>query len=258
LPQGGVAHIVSAKQGADSAPPIVGGEEFRMSAAQSKASEPSMEEILASIRKIISDEPVKTSPVAPESSAANQSTPAPAAPLPAAAKPAASLMDDDDDEVMELTPKPKVKVVEPHFITDDPVGNDISFEDAAPPAPKSQDDIDALMSMDEAPVEAPPPVAAPTPVFVPPPPAPMAAPAPVLASPPAPAPRLMSEVTDRAASHAFASLTNTILNRDARTLDDLMQDMLRPMIKTWLDDNLPTVVERLVKAEIERVSRGGR
>jgi uncharacterized protein len=33
---------------------------------------------------------------------------------------------------------------------------------------------------------------------------------------------------------------------------------MRPMIKTWLDDNLPHVVERLVKAEIERVSRGGR
>jgi cell pole-organizing protein PopZ len=34
--------------------------------------------------------------------------------------------------------------------------------------------------------------------------------------------------------------------------------MMRPMIKTWLDDNLPGVVERLVRAEIERVSRGGR
>jgi uncharacterized protein len=37
-----------------------------------------------------------------------------------------------------------------------------------------------------------------------------------------------------------------------------MQDMMRPMIKAWLDDNLPIVVERLVKAEIERVARGGR
>jgi cell pole-organizing protein PopZ len=34
--------------------------------------------------------------------------------------------------------------------------------------------------------------------------------------------------------------------------------MLRPMLKQWLDDNLPAVVERLVRAEIERVARGGR
>ena len=34
--------------------------------------------------------------------------------------------------------------------------------------------------------------------------------------------------------------------------------MLRPMLKTWLDENLPSLVERLVKAEIQRVARGGR
>jgi len=34
--------------------------------------------------------------------------------------------------------------------------------------------------------------------------------------------------------------------------------MLRPMLKSWLDDNLPSLVERLVRSEIERVSRGGR
>jgi uncharacterized protein len=33
---------------------------------------------------------------------------------------------------------------------------------------------------------------------------------------------------------------------------------MRPMIKNWLDDNLPNIVERLIKAEIERVARGGR
>jgi cell pole-organizing protein PopZ len=41
-----------------------------------------------------------------------------------------------------------------------------------------------------------------------------------------------------------------------QTLDDLMKDLLRPMLKSWLDDNLPNMVERIVKAEIERVSRG--
>ncbi len=36
----------------------------------------------------------------------------------------------------------------------------------------------------------------------------------------------------------------------------LTREMLRPMLKTWLDDNLPVIVERLVSAEIERVARG--
>jgi uncharacterized protein len=57
---------------------------------------------------------------------------------------------------------------------------------------------------------------------------------------------------------AFASLAGTVMSNNARTLEDLVRDMMRPMIKTWLDDNLPSLVERLVRAEIERVARGGR
>ncbi len=98
-------------------------------------------------------------------------------------------------------------------------------------------------------------------VAVAPPPAPVAAPPPPAApqpSAPPPVERLMSPDTDRVASSAFANLATTMLSRNARTLDDLVQDMMRPMIKTWLDDNLPGIVERLVKAEIERVARGGR
>lgn len=41
-------------------------------------------------------------------------------------------------------------------------------------------------------------------------------------------------------------------------LNEIVRDMLRPMLKGWLDDNLPVLVERLVRAEIERVARGGR
>jgi cell pole-organizing protein PopZ len=43
---------------------------------------------------------------------------------------------------------------------------------------------------------------------------------------------------------------------DSRTVDELVREMLRPMLKAWLDDNLPSLVERLVRSEIERVSRG--
>ena len=67
---------------------------------------------------------------------------------------------------------------------------------------------------------------------------------------------LMSNTTSSAVDTAFSSLAHTVLTHNARTLDDLVKDMLRPMLKSWLDDNLPSLVERLVRAEIERVSRG--
>jgi cell pole-organizing protein PopZ len=69
---------------------------------------------------------------------------------------------------------------------------------------------------------------------------------------------LLSNATDRSVSHAFNMLTHTVLNHNARTLEDLVRDMLRPMLKSWLDENLPVIVERLVRTEIERVARGGR
>ncbi len=67
---------------------------------------------------------------------------------------------------------------------------------------------------------------------------------------------LMSSATSAAVDSAFTSLAHTVLAQNARTLDDLVKEMLRPMLKSWLDDNLPGLVERLVRAEIERVSRG--
>jgi cell pole-organizing protein PopZ len=68
--------------------------------------------------------------------------------------------------------------------------------------------------------------------------------------------RLISHETSAAVDSAFQALAQTVLVQNARTLEDLVRDMLRPMLKTWLDDNLPGMVERLVRAEIERVSRG--
>ena len=67
---------------------------------------------------------------------------------------------------------------------------------------------------------------------------------------------LLSSQTTAAVDAAFNSLANTVLVQNSRTLDDLVREMLRPMLKSWLDDNLPGLVERLVRAEIERVSRG--
>jgi hypothetical protein len=78
------------------------------------------------------------------------------------------------------------------------------------------------------------------------------------AAPPAAEERgvLISNATSAAVDSAFNALAQTVLVQNARTLEDLVREMLRPMLKSWLDDNLPGMVERLVRAEIERVSRG--
>ncbi len=72
----------------------------------------------------------------------------------------------------------------------------------------------------------------------------------------APQQPILSRSTVSAVESAFNTLAHTVLSNNARTLEDLVKEMLRPMLKSWLDDNLPGLVERIVKAEIERVSRG--
>ena len=67
---------------------------------------------------------------------------------------------------------------------------------------------------------------------------------------------LLSRETSAAVDSAFNALAQTVLVQNARTLEDLVREMLRPMLKSWLDNNLPGMVERLVRAEIERVARG--
>ena len=76
------------------------------------------------------------------------------------------------------------------------------------------------------------------------------------AAPPPQPQQILSRSTVSAVESAFNTLANTVLSNNARTLEDLVKEMLRPMLKSWLDDNLPGLVERIVKAEIERVSRG--
>ncbi len=64
----------------------------------------------------------------------------------------------------------------------------------------------------------------------------------------------------RAASDAFASLAETIMHQATtgnRSIDDITKELLNPMLKGWLDENLPRMVERLIREEIERVARGG-
>lgn len=212
-----------------------------------KAHEPTMEEILASIRRIISDdEPAPTNkgaaPVSPAAKPAAEPAPAEAA--------AADLGQDDIDAMFasfdgpepEAAPEPKPEPA-------------VAKEPApAKPQPKIEldADVDVLELTDDMATEA---------RFTPAPPPP---PRPVTVSPPPPSPapsageRLTSPGTEETVGAAFNSLAHTILSNNARTIDDVVKEMLRPMLKQWLDDNLPPLVERLVRAEIERVARGGR
>lgn len=66
---------------------------------------------------------------------------------------------------------------------------------------------------------------------------------------------LLSSATEASVGNAFTRLDSTLVQSSPKTLEDLAKEMLRPMLKTWLDDNLPPLVERLVQAEIERVTR---
>jgi len=69
---------------------------------------------------------------------------------------------------------------------------------------------------------------------------------------------LLEPATNAAARQAFGQLSALGLETNGHTVEDLIRELLRPMLKGWLDENLPSIVERLVQKEIERVSRGER
>lgn len=200
------------------------------------AQEPSMEEILASIRRIIADDQV-----------AKSEEPQPTrAPLP------------ENDDILDLAEVAKpIRKAAPAPIAAEPIGRDevaadlmdfdsISFDDVAEPEPEPEPDFDAVWDEPLAPEPPPRQEASPR----------QEARYDARPEPANAGERLTSAVTDASVTQAFAMLSSTVLSNNARTLEDLVQDMLRPMLKSWLDDNLPVMVERLVRAEIERVARG--
>ena len=70
---------------------------------------------------------------------------------------------------------------------------------------------------------------------------------------------LVSAVTTEAGASAFAQLagasdSNLMLGRADRTLESLVREVMRPLLSSWLEANLPNVVERLVQAEIQKMS----
>jgi uncharacterized protein len=254
-----------------------------------KVQEPSMEEILASIRRIIADDEAK--PPAAEKPAPVAAAPAPAKPEKPAAAARAPLMNDIPPSAIPAAQAAPAKTAPPARPTPPPVTPPPAAPTPAPAASNSQDDIDALLSgldeatsaeeirpplphgevfelTDEMALPDPPqasfrkveaeddlefaetaavkPIHRRQPAYQP----------PAFEAPPAPPQQILSRSTVSAVESAFNTLANTVLSNNARTLEDLVKEMLRPMLKSWLDDNLPGLVERIVKAEIERVSRG--
>lgn len=69
---------------------------------------------------------------------------------------------------------------------------------------------------------------------------------------------LVSATIKDSIATAFQALTASVALTSGETVDRHVRDLLRPMLRTWLDDNLPVIVEKLVRVEIERVARGGR
>jgi uncharacterized protein len=234
-----------------------------------KVQEPSMEEILASIRRIIADDEAKPaaaekaasppavakpavmkdippSAIAPAPRPAAAPKPAPPAPPPPAPEPAVSNNQDDIDAMLAsldaATPEADIRPAQPEPEADVfELTDEMALPEPAPAAAtfnkvEPQDDIEftEAKASRRQPAYEPPFESA------------------------APARPILSHSTVSAVESAFHSLANTVLSNNARTLEDLVKEMLRPMLKSWLDDNLPGLVERIVKAEIERVSRGGR
>jgi cell pole-organizing protein PopZ len=78
-----------------------------------------------------------------------------------------------------------------------------------------------------------------------------------IASEPAPS-ALISTNAGQQVARSFQDLAVAIDEAERRSYDDIAADLLRPMLQEWLDENLPTLVERLVREEIERVARGNR
>ena len=69
---------------------------------------------------------------------------------------------------------------------------------------------------------------------------------------------ILSEHTGRQVAAAFGELSEAFAATRKKSFDELAEEMMRPMLQDWLDNNLPVLVERLVREEIERVARGVR
>ena len=251
---------------------------------QEAQQEPSMEEILASIRRIISEDGDEETSAAPDEAAAEVDAPeALAEPVP---EPEVAEVP-EEEEVLELTDEEEVLELTDEVQDDGTVvnlntGEEVPEDDAPDEVveehqAEDEEEIELEMVDSDEPTEQPEeniaepeadPEPEPEPDFEP---EPEAEPEPVAVAEPEPVDALAAEAADRLVSenpamNSVASLSALAAAVDThrravdpsigpRTIEDLVKDVMRPMIREWLDDNLPSLVERMVGREIERLTR---
>jgi cell pole-organizing protein PopZ len=197
--------------------------------------DPSIEEILASIRQIISDDEDET---------------------PAAADSAEQILEQDDiDEVMELTNR--VEDMPTHVSADD---LDALFDDPMPvvsdPAPIIEEDI-IIDLVEEEEVFADPVAPEVIPEVIPAVIAPiMTESAPQAASQNIPD-EILTPIARAAVENAYAALSrNTPIHHAAgTTLEDIVRSLLNPMLRQWLDSHLPPLIEKIVREELGKIAQ---
>jgi hypothetical protein len=219
-----------------------------------------MEEILASIRRIISDDGEGAEQARSQGEATPQASDAEDqaadADIAAMLEDAAAETVADEDAAGEAEPAAE-DVLD---LTDDMAaagvgaGDDEAEPEPEPPAGDSEPVLAGLQAGDVefADIKADEPEE----------PEPQPAPPPRRSRQPdkTPASDLLSPEAQATASAAFGALASTMLSHSggARTLEQIVEDLLRPLLKAWLDENLPPLVEKMVREEIERVARRAR
>lgn len=245
--------------------------------------EPSMDEILSSIRQIIADDdaaaaPRRTAPPAPAAPAANAPPMQPAGMRPAAPNPPPDHepMTSGSEDVrapLALSPNQIVHSPEPKPEPMAPIGRStlppLASTSPRPPEPervpvftppKLVEPDDISFEPDDADEPEPAPMRMP---FREPPPVPRAQVRPADAAP-MPDRTLSRDLSEQLLEPATNSVVRQNLQRlsglsigaPGLTVEAMIRDMLRPMLKDWLDENLPSMVERMVEKEIARISRG--
>jgi uncharacterized protein len=215
--------------------------------------EPSMEEILSSIRRIIADEETDDGhPEDDELGAAEAESEALNEDADALARAAE---DEDPDDVLELTrmvrDSGEVVDLRAEGSGDAPLADELPEVAAADREAATADDQVELAAFDEAsdstpsePFKQEDPRAVETKSAI--------------------RPELVSATAATAASGAFAKLSEafqqtppeeSVADGSGRTVEQFIEDMVRPLLKQWLDDNLPPIVERLVQKEIQKIAR---
>lgn len=222
---------------------------------QEAQQEPSMEEILASIRRIISEDGDEETAAAPEAEAATPEPVEEAAPEPE--EPA-----EPEEDVLELTDEVQDDGTVVNLNTGEAVEEEETPEEFVESLEAEEEEVELeMVDADEEPAEE---EAEPEPE-----PEEVAEPEPVADAEPEEI--LVDEAANRLVSYDPAMTSVSSLSALAaavdthrravdpsigpRTIEDLVKEVMRPMIKDWLDANLPSLVERMVGREIERLTR---